>query len=188
MCQGVSDMLTLMFLMKLCGMVVAKDGELLAIHSCYYSTMMISSYISSYIYLCICHLINHSIWTHLYILGRIEHGPFDITGLFETVEDLKSAPRIMRELLSVPMLRNWIVEHREGVITVMCGYSDSVREGSSLASDAQVSRTTILIKELEDEINAAVDPTQRIRFVFYRGRGDTLPRGFGGSITKVCCV
>lgn len=50
----------------------------------------------------------------------------------------------------------------------------------------KVARTTMAFKELEDKLNANVhngDP--RIQFVFYRGRGDTLPRGYGGSITKV---
>jgi len=41
-------------------------------------------------------------------------------------------------------------------------------------------------KELEDKLNAnAGSHDTRIRFVFYRGRGDTLPRGYGGSISKV---
>ncbi|PRP78888.1 phosphoenolpyruvate carboxylase, partial [Planoprotostelium fungivorum] len=113
--------------------------------------------------------------------GKIVHCPFDVTGLFETIEDLKAAPRIVTELLSIQPIRNYITEHRNNKLTIMLGYSDSVRDGSSFASDSQIARTTIILKQLEAELNRGQAPVQ---FVFYRGRGDTLPRGFGGSVTK----
>eukprot|EP01087_Luapelamoeba_hula_P018107 TRINITY_DN5792_c0_g1_i1.p1 TRINITY_DN5792_c0_g1~~TRINITY_DN5792_c0_g1_i1.p1 ORF type:complete len:1167 (-),score=167.95 TRINITY_DN5792_c0_g1_i1:77-3277(-) len=145
MCSGVSDILVLLFLMKLAGMCEIKEG-------------------------------------------RITRFPFDITGLFETIQDLKACPRIIKQALSLPLYRNYVTEHRGGRITVMLGYSDSAREGSCLASDAQVAHTALAIKELEDEINMGLgkegESNQRISFVFYRGRGDTLPRGYGGSISK----
>jgi phosphoenolpyruvate carboxylase len=34
-------------------------------------------------------------------------------GLFETVEDLKNAPQIVTELLSIPLIREYIIEQRE---------------------------------------------------------------------------
>ena len=66
----------------------------------------------------------------------------------------------------------------------MLGYSDSTRDGSPLASDAQLARTALDLKKLEEELNANLDKSQTIKITFYRGRGDTLPRGYGGSITK----
>jgi len=81
-------------------------------------------------------------------IGKITHCPFDVTGLFETVQDLINDPRIIEELLSIPALRDYIVNLRHGVITVMLGYSDSVREGSSLASDAQVRLSFIFYYKL----------------------------------------
>eukprot|EP01117_Protostelium_nocturnum_P012732 TRINITY_DN4701_c0_g1_i2.p1 TRINITY_DN4701_c0_g1~~TRINITY_DN4701_c0_g1_i2.p1 ORF type:complete len:1027 (+),score=335.62 TRINITY_DN4701_c0_g1_i2:233-3313(+) len=116
--------------------------------------------------------------------GKIIKCPFDVTGLFETVEDLKAAPRIISDLLSIPIIRNYIMEHRKSKLTVMLGYSDSVRDGSSFASDAQIAKTTLILKQLEGEINRSIGGNNPIQFVFYRGRGDTLPRGFGGSISK----
>lgn len=118
--------------------------------------------------------------------SKIIRCPFDVTGLLETIEDLKNGPRIIRDLLNIPIIRNYICEHRQGKLTVMMGYSDSVRDGSSLASDAQISRTSLQLKEVEDSINGDLDAhhPQRIRLVFYRGRGDTIPRGFGGSVPK----
>lgn len=118
-------------------------------------------------------------------------------GLFETVDDLKAAPVIVKDLLSIPMIKNYLVEHRGGKLTVMLGYSDSVRDGSALASDAQVFRCAYSLRvctlfqlslfhsqKVQEEVNKAVLPNQQIHVCFYRGRGDTIPRGYGGSITK----
>lgn len=64
----------------------------------------------------------------------------------------------------------------------MLGYSDSVRDGSSLASDAQINATSLLLRDLQHDLNAEYKITPPIEFIFYRGRGDTIPRGFGGTI------
>jgi phosphoenolpyruvate carboxylase len=119
--------------------------------------------------------------------NTISFCPFDVCGLFETIEDLKSAPRIVEQLFAIPMFRDYIVKLRGGKFTVMLGYSDSVKDGSALASDAEIARVSFALKILEDELNAKYDPIQRIQFIFYRGRGDTIPRGYGGSITKAIC-
>jgi phosphoenolpyruvate carboxylase len=141
---------------------------------------------------------------------KITKCPFDVTGLFETVGDLKTAPGIVHDLLSIPIIRQFICEHRDGKLTVMMGYSgsfnvmsllrvelclqvlilclermlaDSVRDGSSLASDAQIARTSLQLQAVEQMLNA--DHSKgRVRLVFYRGRGDTIPRGYGGSTSK----
>lgn len=117
---------------------------------------------------------------------KIIRCPFDVTGLLETIEDLKNGPRIVKDLLSIALIRNYVCEHRQGKLTVMMGYSDSVRDGSSLASDAQISRTSLQLREVEEQLNQGLDVhhPQRLRLVFYRGRGDTIPRGFGGSVPK----
>ena len=136
------------------------------------------------------------ILTMMKIVGALESNQgvitkcnLDVTGLFETVEDLKAAPIIIEDLLSIKMIRDYISRHRDGKLTIMMGYSDSVRDGSSLASDSQIAKTSLQLSALESEINRAHPPSQAdsitpIKFVFYRGRGDTIPRGFGGSVTK----
>jgi phosphoenolpyruvate carboxylase len=80
MCSRVSDILTILVLMKLVGMLET-DGK------------------------------------------KITKCPFDVTGLFETVGDLKTAPGIVFDLLSIPLLRQYVCEHRGGKLTVMMGYS-----------------------------------------------------------------
>ena len=116
--------------------------------------------------------------------GVITSCDHDVTGLFETVEDLKAAPAIIQDFLSIKMIRDYIRRHRHGKVTMMMGYSDSVRDGSSLASDSQITRTSLQLQALEKEINRAHPSDVPIKFVFYRGRGDTIPRGFGGSVSK----
>lgn len=37
-----------------------------------------------------------------------------ILGLFETINDLKNAPTIIEELLSIEIIKNYIIEHRKG--------------------------------------------------------------------------
>eukprot|EP01119_Soliformovum_irregulare_P009646 TRINITY_DN2317_c0_g1_i2.p1 TRINITY_DN2317_c0_g1~~TRINITY_DN2317_c0_g1_i2.p1 ORF type:complete len:1133 (+),score=361.12 TRINITY_DN2317_c0_g1_i2:259-3399(+) len=141
MCQCVSDILVVLFLMKLVGMLKTKDG-------------------------------------------KISECPFDVTGLFETIADLKQAPIIVKNLLSISLIRNYLLQHRNGRMTVMMGYSDSVRDGSPLASDSQVIKCALTLKKVETEMNKGLDVSQHIHLSYYRGRGDTIPRGYGGSITK----
>lgn len=116
--------------------------------------------------------------------GEISSCDYDVTGLFETVDDLKSAPRIIEDLMAIDFYREYVVKLRGGKLTVMMGYSDSVRDGSSLAADSQVIRTAMALKSLEEILNSKYDTQPRLEFIYYRGRGDTIPRGFGGSITK----
>eukprot|EP01125_Pyxidicula_operculata_P016577 TRINITY_DN5721_c0_g1_i2.p2 TRINITY_DN5721_c0_g1~~TRINITY_DN5721_c0_g1_i2.p2 ORF type:complete len:518 (+),score=118.38 TRINITY_DN5721_c0_g1_i2:1937-3490(+) len=139
MCSTSTDVLTLLFLLKLVGMVQVSKGK---ITSC----------------------------------------PFDITGLFETVDDMKAAPKIITSLFELTIFREYILEHREGKFTVMLGYSDSVRDGSALASDSQVNFAAFTLRNLQEELNKAYKPEKSFEFILYRGRGDTIPRGFGGSI------
>ncbi len=108
--------------------------------------------------------------------GEISSCDYDVTGLFETVDDLKSAPRIIEDLMAIDFYRDYVVKLRGGKLTVMMGYSDSVRDGSSLAADSQVIRTALSLRNLEEELNRKYDTQPRLEFIYYRGRGDTIPR------------
>lgn len=111
----------------------------------------------------------------------------DVAGLFETVQDLRNAPVIVRELLEIPVIRQYVCQHRNGHVTVMLGYSDSVRDGSALASDAETSRAALDIQRVQHQLNHNRPDNEHIQFIFFRGRGDVIPRGYGGSITKAIC-
>jgi phosphoenolpyruvate carboxylase len=115
---------------------------------------------------------------------RIAECPFDVCGLFETIGDLQSSPRIISDLLNIPLLRDYIINLRNRKLTVMTGYSDSTRDGSALASDSQLADTAVRLKAVEAEFNSSQPDDKRISLIFYRGRGDTIPRGYGGSISE----
>jgi phosphoenolpyruvate carboxylase len=42
----------------------------------------------------------------------------------------------------------------------------------------------MLLQEVEKQLNEGFPRREHVHISFYRGRGDTLPRGFGGSTTK----
>ena len=62
-----------------------------------------------------------------------------IVPLFETIDDLRAAPAIMREALSVPLIRR--STHWQGdVQEVMIGYSDSNKDGGFVASNWELAK------------------------------------------------
>lgn len=113
--------------------------------------------------------------------GKLK-GRIDITGLYETIGDLQNSSKIIKEYFSIPQLKEFIQNQRDGKLSVMLGYSDSTRDGSSLASDANLINATYNLKKIEEEVNQGSNSP--ISLCFYRGRGDTIPRGFGGSVSK----
>ena len=91
-----------------------------------------------------------------------------IVPLFETIEDLRAAPAIMRELLSVPVVRrsvNW----QGGVQEVMIGYSDSNKDGGFFASNWELYKAQVRLTKLGDEMG--------VRIAFFHGRGGSVSRG-----------
>jgi len=81
---------------------------------------------------------------HVYLLAKegglfhdaagVESCTLPIVPLFETIEDLRRAPAIMRELFSVPVVKR-SVRAQGGVQEVMIGYSDSNKDGGFLTSN-----------------------------------------------------
>ena len=94
--------------------------------------------------------------------------PLPIVPLFETIDDLRAAPAIMRELLSVPLVRrstNW----QGGVQEVMIGYSDSNKDGGFFASNWELSKAQSQLTKVSDETG--------VKIAFFHGRGGSVSRG-----------
>jgi phosphoenolpyruvate carboxylase len=94
--------------------------------------------------------------------------PLPIVPLFETIEDLRAAPAIMRELLSVPVVRrstNW----QGGVQEVMIGYSDSNKDGGFFASNWELYKAQVRLTKLGGEVG--------VNIAFFHGRGGSVSRG-----------
>ena len=91
-----------------------------------------------------------------------------IVPLFESIEDLRRAPEIMRELLNVPLVRR-SVRAQGGVHEVMIGYSDSNKDGGFLTSNWELAKTQVNLTRLGRECG--------IPIAFFHGRGGSVSRG-----------
>jgi phosphoenolpyruvate carboxylase len=98
----------------------------------------------------------------------VETCTLPIVPLFETIEDLRAAPAIMRELLSTPMVRRSI-RAQGGVQDVMIGYSDSNKDGGFLASNWELYKAQVKLTRLGKEL--------KVPFAFFHGRGGSVSRG-----------
>ncbi len=90
--------------------------------------------------------------------------------LFESIEDLRTAPQVCRTLWTSPayerLLTSW-GRHQE----VMLGYSDSNKDGGMLTSTWEIFRAHRALHEVARECN--------IQLRLFHGRGGTVGRGGG---------
>ena len=107
------------------------------------------------------------------LVDEAQHVPLNIAPLFETVDDLKNAPATLRALLDDPVYRRHLAA-RDDQQWVMLGYSDSGKDGGTLASRWGLQRAQ---GELLDVAHAA-----GIQLAFFHGRGGSASRG-GARIT-----
>ncbi len=98
--------------------------------------------------------------------------PVDVAPLFETVDDLQAAPRVLAALLGHPLYREHLAG-RGDAQTVMVGYSDSNKDGGLAASRWALHRA--------QERMAAVAAEAGVALTFFHGRGGSVSRG-GGKI------
>ena len=97
--------------------------------------------------------------------------------LFETIEDLENASRVLADFLADPMTRRTLahLQKREGrprpLQEVMIGYSDSNKDGGILASHWYLRKAQTQLAEV------ARDAGVELRF--FHGRGGTIGRGAG---------
>ena len=99
--------------------------------------------------------------------------PLDIAPLFETVDDLRNAPNTLRALLDDPVYRAHL-RARGDCQWVMLGYSDSGKDGGTLASRWGLQRAQVELLEVARQAG--------IRLAFFHGRGGSASRG-GARIT-----
>ncbi|HET6546464.1 MAG TPA: phosphoenolpyruvate carboxylase [Rhodanobacteraceae bacterium] len=99
--------------------------------------------------------------------------PLDIAPLFETVDDLRNAPATLQALLDDPVYRQHLAARNDRQ-WVMLGYSDSGKDGGTLASRWGLQRAQVELLE----VARAAD----IQLAFFHGRGGSASRG-GGRMT-----
>ncbi len=98
----------------------------------------------------------------------VESCTLPIVPLFETIDDLQRAPAIMKELLTVPVVRR-SVRAQGGIQEVMIGYSDSNKDGGFLASNWELYKAQIKLTRVGAEAGFPI--------AFFHGRGGSVSRG-----------
>jgi len=93
-----------------------------------------------------------------------------IVPLFETIDDLKSAPAVLEGLFSLPIYRKQIADCKDEQI-IMIGYSDSNKDGGYLTAN------WALYQGQEDITKVAQQ--HDITLTIFHGRGGTIARGGG---------
>jgi phosphoenolpyruvate carboxylase len=98
----------------------------------------------------------------------VEACQLPIVPLFETIADLRAAPAIMRELLSLPLIRR-SARAQGGVQEVMIGYSDSNKDGGFFTSNWELAKAQARLTKVGAEAG--------IPIAFFHGRGGSVSRG-----------
>ena len=98
--------------------------------------------------------------------------PLDVAPLFETVDDLRNGPDTLRALLADPVYRAHLAVRGDRQY-LMLGYSDSGKDGGTVASRWGLQRAQVELLEVAQQAG--------IRVVFFHGRGGSASRG-GGKI------
>ncbi len=106
--------------------------------------------------------------------GRIERSRFDILPLFETIEDLRHAHKVMGNLFKNPAYAEHL-KLRGMTQKVMLGYSDSNKDGGIVASSFELIKAQINLKKVCDKYG--------VMLVLFHGRGGSVSRG-GGPLNQ----
>lgn len=94
--------------------------------------------------------------------------PLDIAPLFETVDDLARGPDSLRALFEDPVYRAHLTARGDQQY-VMLGYSDSGKDGGTVASRWGLQRAQVELLEVGIAFG--------VRIVFFHGRGGSASRG-----------
>ncbi|WP_309093001.1 phosphoenolpyruvate carboxylase, partial [Phenylobacterium sp.] len=91
--------------------------------------------------------------------------------LFETIEDLRAAPKTMARYLAIPLVHDLLAA--PGLQEVMIGYSDSNKDGSYLTSTWELHKASRALASVVGGVG--------LRLQLFHGRGGAVGRGGGSS-------
>jgi len=109
------------------------------------------------------------------LAGEPPHSAIDVVPLFETLDDLDHAPRVVRALLDDPVYRRQI-EARGRRQEIMIGYSDSAKDAGLLPASWALYRAQEALAEIAD--------SSGIELTLFHGRGGTVGRGGGSPVWR----
>ena len=103
-----------------------------------------------------------------------------VVPLFETVEDLKRAPKVMEELFNLDFYRALlpkVSENSKPLQELMLGYSDSNKDSGFLSSNWEIHRAQIALQNLSSK--------NGILLRLFHGRGGSVGRGGGPAYQAI---
>jgi len=105
----------------------------------------------------------------------LDHTPYQVAPLLETIEDLEAGEDIIDQYLKHPITQKRFAHQPHQIQEVMLGYSDSNKDGGILSS-----RWTIYKSEAK---LTAIAKANGFELAFFHGRGGTISRG-GGKVHR----
>jgi phosphoenolpyruvate carboxylase len=106
------------------------------------------------------------------LIGKADGLELDVVPLFETIDDLAHAPKIMEELYCIPEYRAHL-ERRKNHQSIMLGFSDGTKDGGYLRANWSIFRA----KENLTKVSRAFG----LKALFFDGRGGPPARGGGNT-------
>jgi phosphoenolpyruvate carboxylase len=100
----------------------------------------------------------------------------NIVPLFETIADLRHAPMIMGQWLSLLGIRH-VLRYQGSEQEIMLGYSDSNKDGGFLTSNWELYKAEVSLVELFSQA--------KIKLRLFHGRGGTVGRGGGPTYQAI---
>ena len=103
-----------------------------------------------------------------------------VVPLFETVEDLQRAPKVMDELFKLDFYRSYLPkvgENAKPLQELMLGYSDSNKDSGFLSSNWEIHRAQIALQNLSTK--------NGILLRLFHGRGGSVGRGGGPAYQAI---
>ncbi len=113
----------------------------------------------------------------VFVLARLLIGTeagleLDVVPLFETIDDLTHAPKIMDELYGIQIYRQHLSQ-RQSHQTIMLGFSDGTKDGGYLRANWSIFRAK--------ENLTTISRKHELKAVFFDGRGGPPARGGGNT-------
>lgn len=116
------------------------------------------------------------------MLAEDAHASLIVVPLFETIEDLRNAPRIMQAYYALPGIAEMVL--RSGAEQdIMLGYSDSNKDGGIVTSNWELYVAETALVACFERISQAHGQTVRLRM--FHGRGGAVGRGGGPSYDAI---
>ena len=103
-----------------------------------------------------------------------------VVPLFETIDDLRNAPEIMRGFFALPGMAD-LVQESSALQEIMLGYSDSNKDGGFFTSNWELHKASVALAELFAQLGA----DRGIRLRLFHGRGGSVGRGGGPSYEAI---